>query len=125
MLLRKRFDLDITTPLLTVREEFELDKHSKRVVGILVTSDRDEMIFHRGTIGVILSGEEVIPDGHHTKLLLSGLGVAPDERFLSLDLLPGNGVLKVAYTDNIHLAQAFVAHSVHVYLLIEIDEVAR
>ena len=122
MLLRKRHDLAITTALMTVREEFELDKHSKRVLGILVTADRDEMTFHRGTIGVILSGEEVIPEGHHTKLLMSGLGVAPDERFLSLDLLPGNGALKVAYTDNTHSVQPFAAHSVHVYLLIEIDE---
>ena len=76
-------------------------------------------------VGVILSGEEVIPDGHHTKLLMSGLGVAPDERFLSLDLLPGNGVLKVAYVDNNHAAQPFTAHAVHIYLLIEIDEPAR
>ena len=125
MLLRKRYDLDITTALSTVRDEFELEKHALKVLGILVTADRDEMIFHRGTIGVILSGEEVIPDGHHTKLLMSGLGVAPDERFLSLDLLPGNGVLKVAYTDNAHGVQSFAAHSVHIYLLIEIDEPTR
>lgn len=122
MLLRKRYDLDITTALSTVRDEFELEKHATKVLGILVTADRDEMIFHRGTIGVILSGEEVIPDGHHTKLLMSGLGVAPDERFLALDLLPGNGVLKIAYTDNAHIVQTFSAHSVHIYLLIEMDD---
>jgi hypothetical protein len=122
MLLRKRYDLHVTTALSTVREEFELDKHSRKVLGILVTSDRDEMTFHRGTVGVTLSGEELIPSGHHAKLLMSGLGVAPDDRFLSLDVLPGNGVLKVEYTDNAHPFQAFAPHIVHVYVLSEIDQ---
>lgn len=125
MLLRKRFDLQVTTAQSTVREEFELDKHARRVVGLLVTADKDEMIFHRGTIGVILSGEEVIPEGHHTKLLMSGLGVSPDDRFLTLDLLPGNGSLKVAYTDNSHPVQAFTAHTVHLYLLVEIEDLEK
>ena len=119
-LTRKRFDLQVTTALSTVSDTAELDKHSQRVLGILVTSDNDEMIFSRGTLGVILSGEEVIPSGHHAKLLMSGLGVAPDERFLPLDLLPGNGVLKLEYTDIAHPTLAFTSHTVHFYLLVEI-----
>lgn len=122
-LLRKRFDLDpVTTSGQVVREEFNLDKDSSRVAGILVTATRDDQLYHRGTISVLVSGEEVIPEQYHAKLLMSGLGVAPKDRYLPLDVAPGNGVVKVAYTDNPNPALAFAAYNVSIYLEIVTDE---
>ena len=122
-LLRKRYDLDpVTTSGQVVREEINLDKDSARVAGILVTANRDDQLYHRGTISVLVSGEEVIPEQYHAKLLMSGLGVAPKDRYLPIDVAPGNGVVKVAYTDNPNPALAFSAYNVSIYLEIETDE---
>jgi hypothetical protein len=122
-LLRKRFDLDpITASGQIAKEEFNLDKDSERVKGILFTSDRDDMLYHRGTVSVHVSGEEVIPDEYHAKLLMSGLGVAPKDRYLPLDVPPGNGVVKVAYTDNNNPVLAFSAYNVSIYLEIETND---
>lgn len=119
-LLRKRFDLDpITASGQVAKEDFNLDKDSERVKGILLTSDRDDMLYHRGTVSVLVSGDEVIPDDYHTKLLMSGLGVAPKDRYLPLDVAPGNGVVKVAYTDHDNPVLAFSAYTVSIYLEIE------
>lgn len=119
--LRKRFDLPtIQSATGTAKGEFELDKFTQRITGILLTSDRDEQLFHRGTIEVTLSGEEIVPDGYHAKLLMSGLGVAPKDRFLPLDLPPGNGMVKITYTDTINAGATFSPYQVFVYLETEI-----
>ncbi|MEM0998423.1 MAG: hypothetical protein AAGN35_15290 [Bacteroidota bacterium] len=114
---RRRYDLEaFTSPTQTVKEDFELDKHVTRVRGILLTSDRDDQLYHRATVQILINGEEVIPDEYHAKLLMSGLGVAPKDRYLPLDLEPGNGIVKVAVTDNENPALAFSAYTVSVYL---------
>lgn len=106
----------------TVKEDFELDKHVTKVRGILLTSDRDDQLYHRATVQILVNGEEVIPDEYHAKLLMSGLGVAPKDRYLPLDLEPGNGIVKVAVSDNENPAIAFSSYTVSVYLETIIEE---
>ncbi len=114
---RRRYDLDtFTGGGTTVKADFELDKHVTRVKGILLTSDRDDQLYHRATVQVLINGEEVIPDEYHAKLLMSGLGVAPKDRYLPLDLEPGNGIVKVVVADNENPALAFSSYTVSVYL---------
>jgi hypothetical protein len=120
---RKRFDLDtIASSGMVAKEDFSLDKHTERVKGILLTADRDDMLYYRGTLQVLINGEEVIPDAYHAKLLMSGLGVAPKDRYFPLDLDPGNGIVKVAYTDTNNPALAHAPYNVSVYLEIETND---
>ena len=56
------------------------------------------------------------------KLLMSGLGVAPRDRYLPLDLPPGNGVVKISYQDEAGAGPALVPYRVSVYLEIEVVE---
>ncbi|MEM6268336.1 MAG: hypothetical protein AAF998_02810 [Bacteroidota bacterium] len=122
-ILRKRFDLPtVQNDGDSAKETFELDKHTERVTGIIFTADREDMLFVRGTVGVLINGEEVIPEGYHTKLLMSGLGVAPKDKYLPLDLDPGNGILKVSYQDVSTAILPFSSYTVSVYVEYEIDE---
>lgn len=121
--IRKRYDLSrLNTAGATIKDDFELDKGTLKVKGILLTSDRDEMLFYRGIIQIQINGEEVIPDEYHAKLLMSGLGVAPRDRYLPLDVEPGNGKVKVTFTDQDHPVQVFDPYTTSVYLETEIEE---
>ncbi|MBA3971848.1 MAG: hypothetical protein H0X46_06825, partial [Bacteroidetes bacterium] len=46
---KKRFDIQVTEAGTTVSKTFELDKNIKAVKGVLITSDRDDLIYFRGT----------------------------------------------------------------------------
>lgn len=119
----KRFDLPtVTTANSTVKDQFELDKFTRRVKGILITADQDDQLYYRGTARVELDGCEVFPEDFHVKLLMSGLGVPPIDRYHPLDLDPGNMSLKVAYKDSDNPLAVFQGYTPSVYVKIEIDE---
>ena len=121
--LRRRVDLpDLTSAGQTVRQEYEINKHAEKITGILFTADRDDLMFHRGKVGVMINGEEVIPDEYHAKLLMSGLGVAPAKRYFPVDLEPGNGIVKINYTDTNNPSTVFAPYRVSFYLQFITDE---
>lgn len=122
-IIRKRYDLpSIAAAEKTTSHSFDLEKHATRVKGILLVADMEQMPFYRGSLQIMLNGEEVIPDQFHAKLLQSGLGVAPKDRFFPLDLPTGNRVVKVFYTDNPSPTQSFAAYNVSLYLAMEMEE---
>lgn len=121
--IRRRYDLSrLNSAGSTTKDDFELDKGTTRVRGLLLTSDRDEMLFYRGTIQIQINGEEVIPDDYHAKLLMSGLGVAPKDRYLPLDVEPGNGKVKITFSDHDHPTQIFDPYTTSLYLETEIED---
>jgi hypothetical protein len=121
-ILRKRFDLpEITVAGADYKDEFELDKHATKIKGILITADREDKLYYRGTLQVILNGDEIIPENYHARLLMSGLGVNPNERFLTLNMDPGNAIMKVAYTDNVSSVAGFNSYTVSIYVEYEIE----
>lgn len=114
--IRKRFDLSVTKPGETVKEEFELDKTITKVVGIAVTSDRDDLLFYRGSHRIALNGEEIFPEGYESKLLMSGIGVKPNDRYFRLEREPGNSMVQFHYTDSNHPSTIFTAYRVSLYI---------
>ena len=123
---RNRYDLDpLASPNATVKEEIELDKHAVRLKGIMLTADREDKLYHRGVVSVSVGGEEVVSEDYHARLLMSGLGVAPENRFLPLDVDLGNGVVKVVCKDKDHPTITHQPYNVSVYLELEYDETAQ
>jgi hypothetical protein len=116
-LIKERFDVLVTAPDDTYRGEFELDKNAKYLLGIIVTSDRDDLLFYRGSQKIQLNDIELFPEGFDSKLLMSGLNVAPNDRMITLGEIPtGNGKLDVLYQDKGHtLASSFEAYRVTIY----------
>jgi hypothetical protein len=121
--IKKRYDLDVTGQNAVSSKTFELDKNVEKVHGVLFTSDRDDLMYYRGSGKVELNSDEIFPEGYETKLLMSGLNVSPNERYYNLGgVAPGNFKLKVEYKDTPDSRLAFAAYRVSIYLDVEVKE---
>lgn len=115
-ILYKRYDLTVSSAGQSVKSTFELDKTVEKVLGLTLTADREDQLYHRGSLYLSLNGEEILPEGYEAKLLIAGLGVAPDARYYSREMRPGNGMLAVSYQDTNHPLAAFSPYRVSVYV---------
>lgn len=113
----KRFDIDITSANETYSAEFELDKNVKIVKGILLTSDRDDLLYFRGAQQVAINGREYLPENFESKLLMTGINTDPNKRFYELKEAEAiNGKIKVVYTDTDNPNTTFSAYRVSIYI---------
>lgn len=120
---KKRYDIDVTAANAIHSKTFELDKTVQKVHGILFTSDRDDLMYYRGSGKVEINSDEIFPEGYETKLLMSGLNVSPNDRFYSLGgVPPGNFKVKVEYKDTADARLQFTAYRVSIYLDVEIKD---
>lgn len=121
--IKKRYDIDVTTANAISSKTFELDKNVEKVHGMLFTSDRDDLMYYRGSGKVEINSDEIFPEGYETKLLMSGLNVSPNERYYNLcGINPGNFKLKVEYKDLPDSRLQFVPYRVSIYLDVEVKE---
>jgi len=120
---KKRFDIPVTAAGGSYSQTFELDKTITKIKGLLFTSDRDDLLYYRGSQRVEINKEEIFPLEYESKLLMSGINVSPNDRFYDLGgLPPGNGHVKIDYKDTNYDAAPFVAYRVTLYLDCETAE---
>jgi hypothetical protein len=118
---KKRFDLQVATAGAITSQTFELDKTVEKVHGLLFTSDRDDLMYYRGSAKVEINSDEIFPESYESKLLMSGLNVSPNDRFYNLGgIPPGNFKIKVDYKDTPDARLAFFSYRVSIYLDVEI-----
>ncbi|MFT3843687.1 MAG: hypothetical protein QM725_01440 [Lacibacter sp.] len=121
--IKKRYDIDVTAANELHTKTFELDKTVEKIHGILFTSDRDDLMYYRGSAKVEINSEEIFPEAYESKLLMSGLNVSPNDRYYSLGgIAPGNFKVKVEYKDNPDTRLAFVVYRVSLYLDVEVKQ---
>lgn len=114
---KKRFDIQITEAGKAVSKSFELDKNIKSVKGVLVTASKDELMYHRGTQKIEINKEEYFPEDYESKLLMSGVNVPPNNRYYDIGgVSPGNGIVKLIYTDNEDADFPFRPYRVSLYV---------
>lgn len=120
---KKRFDVQVKEPRQAVTQTFELDKNIKAVKGVLVTSDKDDLLYYRGTQKIEINKEEYFPENYESKLLMSGINVAPKHRYYDLgNVNPGNGIIKLIYTDNEDGRTRFEPYRVSLYVDCEMED---
>ena len=118
--IKKRYDIEVTTANTLHSKTFELDKTVEKVHGILFASDRDDLMYYRGSNKVEINSDEIFPEGYESKLLMSGLNVSPNDRFYNLGgAPPGNFKVKVEYKDTPDARLQFVPYRVSIYLDVE------
>ena len=121
--LRKRFDLQVTAANQNITKNFELDKNIKAVKGLLVTSDKDDLLYYRGSQKIEINKEEYFPDNYESKLLMSGINVPPKQRYYDLGSInPGNGSIKVVYQDTDDGRTVFSPYRVSLYVDCEMED---
>jgi hypothetical protein len=123
-IIKKRFDISITERNKSVSKTFELDKTITAIKGVLLTADKDDLLYYRGTIKVEINKEEIFPSGYEAKLLMSGIAVAPNQRWYDTGrIAPGNRELKVDYLDSDDGRSQFVPYRLSLYVLAETEDV--
>jgi hypothetical protein len=123
-IIKKRFDIQIVSANTTVADTFELDKTIVRVNGVLVTSDKDDVLYYRGSQKIEINKQEYFPDGYESKLLMSGLNVPLNQRYYNLGgVAPGNGRITLTYKDSDDGRSEFIPYRVSLYLDCETEDV--
>lgn len=116
-IVKKRFDLSVTEAGKTFSKTFELDKNIVYIKGILMSSDKDDLMYYRGSQKVEVNKEEVFPENYESKLLQSGINVSPNQRYYDLANMPaGVGIIKLEYKDTSDSRAAFEPYRVSLYL---------
>ena len=124
-IIKKRFDIIVKDARANVKEQFELDKNVTRITGILLTSDREDLLYHRGSQKIEINNEEIVPERYESKLLISGMNVSPNERFYKINnTATGNRILKLDYTDADDGRTSFSSYRVSIYVECEIESIA-
>ena len=115
-IIKERFDLKVTEPNQTFKAEFELDKNANFVIGLAITSDRDDLLFYRGSQKIQLNDNELFPEDFESRLLMSGINVSPNNRMIKIgELDAGNGRLEVWFKDQDHSSARFTPYRVTLY----------
>jgi len=120
--IKKRYDIDITNAGTVHSKTFELDKTVTAIHGMLFASDRDDLMYYRGSAKIEINSDEIFPEGYETKLLMSGLNVSPNDRYYNMGgILPGNFKVKVEYKDTADTRLQFASYRISIYLDVEIQ----
>lgn len=120
---KKRFDIQVTTANETFTKSFELDKSIVCIRGLLFTSDRDELMYFRGSQRVEINKREFFPEGYESKLLQSGINVRPNARYYALGKVdPGNGIIRIEFKDTDDGRSVFAPYRISLYLDCEMEE---
>ena len=120
-IIEKRFDIQVTQRGQTVSGKFELDKTAKVIKGIKVTSDREDLLFYRGTQKIEINGKERFEENYESKNLQSSLNVDVNNRYKDMkDTETGNGLIVMTYIDNQHPLYAFTPYRVSLYVEYEV-----
>jgi hypothetical protein len=100
---------------------FDLDKNVKLVRGIILSSDKPNMLFYRGSQRIEISGDEIFPEDFESKLLMSGMAVCPDQKYRTLGsgVVAGNGEVKILYKDTQNPNASFTIYKVIITLQCE------
>jgi hypothetical protein len=119
--IKKRFDINITEQDALHSKTFELDKNITKVHGLLLESDRDDLLFYRGFCKIEINRQEIFPEGYAAKLLMTGINISPNDRYYQLGgIEPGNGNVKVDYKDSNTSVIDFLIYRISLYLDCEI-----
>lgn len=123
-IVKKRFDIAITSADKVFSQSFELDKNITSIKGILLTSDKEDMLYYRGSQKIEVNKQEVFPEEYESKLLMTGINISPNARYYNTNnLMVGNGNVKVQYRDRNDTRLPFEPYRVSIYLDCEQTEI--
>jgi hypothetical protein len=122
-IVKKHFDILVQEADKGVSKSFELDSNIIHVKGLLLTSNRDDLLYYRGTQRIELNKQELFPEGYESKLLMCGINVSPNARYFETGNMPtGNRIIKIEYKDTSDSRVPFEPYRVRLYLSCEQTE---
>lgn len=121
-IIHKTFGFLVDTPDTSYSKKFDLDKNVRVVLGLLISSTKPKQLFFRGSQRLEISGDELYPEDYESKLLMSGISVAPNEKYVDMGngVIAGNGEVKILYKDIENSNAPFEAYKVFIVLKCEL-----
>ena len=114
---RKVFSLQVAAANTKVSQTFELEKSIVGLKGLMVSASMDDMLYFRGTQRIEINREEIFPEGYESKKLMSGINCPVNARYFDLgNMPPGNGQVKIDFTDADDGRTVFAAYKVYLYI---------
>lgn len=115
-IIKERFDILIDNANEVKKAEWELDKNADFLYGVAVTSDKEEHLYYRGSQKLQVNDQELFPEDFESKLLMTGLSVAPNNRMIKVGIVKtGNGLVEVWFKDTNHPKVSFTPYRVSFY----------
>jgi len=97
---KKPFFVKVGAPDTTYSVTFELDKSIAFIRGIMLSSNRDDLMYYRGSQKIEINRLEVCPEDYDSKHFMSSINCSPNVRYYDTGRLPaGNGLIKIEYKD--------------------------
>lgn len=122
-IIKEWVDVSITSPNQTFKEKFEVDKHACKIIGIAITSDYEDRIYHRGSQRITINEKEIYPEDYESKMLMQGLNVPVNDRIINIgeEMEPGNRKVEIDFKDKDHPYASFIPYKVRLYVFSKID----
>jgi hypothetical protein len=115
-ILKERFDFKVEQEGQNIKKEFDLDSNASYLIGIVLVSDFDELLYYRGSQRILINDKTLFPEGYESRLLMSGLNVSPNDRMVEVgEIETGNGKLEISYQDTPHTNTNFQPYRVSIY----------
>lgn len=123
-IIKEWVDVKVTTANATFKDTFEVDKHASKIIGISITSDYNDKMYHRGSQRIVINEKEIYPEDYESKELMQGLNVPVNDRMIKLgeEIEPGNRKVELDYKDTAHPYAPFIPYRVRLYVFSRIDE---
>jgi hypothetical protein len=120
--IHKTFSFKVETPGTNYNKKFDLDKNVRVVLGLLMSADDPKKLFFRGSQRIEISGDELYPEDYESKLLMSGISVSPNDKYINLGngVISGNGEVKILYKDTESVYAQFEPYRVSLVLKCEL-----
>ncbi|MBI3502305.1 MAG: hypothetical protein HY063_10975 [Bacteroidetes bacterium] len=119
----KRFDLLVKGANQTFSGTFEFDKSIVALKGVLIDSDRPDLILFRGSQRLEINRDEIVPENYMTRRWMSGLNTNVNTRYRDLKSMhPGNGIVKLDFKDSDSFGTNFTPYTVILEFECEMDD---
>lgn len=116
---REFIDITVDNEEGVFTQSIEVDKNVEKILGVILTSDRDELLLLRGSFGLKINDEEFFPENTEAKVLQCGLNILPHERYYHFKkpAEPGNRKVEIKFTDNASSAADYEAYRVRLTVI--------
>ncbi len=122
-IIKERFEVEVSQANEVKKATFEIDSNATKITGILLTSNNEKALYYRGSQKIQINDQELFPENFESKLLMSGLGVSPNQRMVKVGAIDkGNGRLEVWYKDEDHTEAIFAPYTVSIYVFSKVCE---
>ena len=94
------FNLSVSESGKTVKKTFEVDKSVVVINAVALNSNREELLYYRGTIRLEINKDEILSEGTSAKKIYALPSVDANNRSYRIgNIAPGNGLITLEYTD--------------------------